>query len=488
MIKNDQALRLIFGFKIKHRRLQAGKSYQELAQATGLSVSYLSDIEKGKKYPKPDKIQKLGIALEIDYNDLVSTRSNKKIKPVVELLNSDFFKFFPAKEFGISLEKFLDVFSNSPEKFGAFISTILKMVRSYQIEKEDFYLTALRSYQDIHDNYFPNLEKETLDFKVDNNLANDAPRKYNELMNILRHKYNIIVDRATLGRHENLYMVRSFYNPDNKVLYLNKGLSEAQENFILAKEIGFKYLNIEDRLSEINLKQDISFEKLLNNFQASYFAAASMMDYHELVQDLEAIARSPIWKPNLIGNLLKKYHVTPETLLQRLSNVLSQYFKIKDLFFIRLNSRDNMIDYDITKELHLSRLHKPYRNELNENLCHRWMSISSIKTIRNKPKNYLIDAQISKYWQTSREYFCISIAEPASFGNLRAKSVTLGLLMNERLKASFNFIKDPNLKSKVVHTTCQRCSISDCDNRVAAPSVINQLEKQKSLIEELKNI
>ena len=125
-----------------------------------------------------------------------------------------------------------------------------------------------------------------------------------------------------------------FYNPDNKVLYLNKGLSESQENFILAKEIGFKYLEIKDRPAEINLRQDISFEKLLSNFQASYFAAAIMMDYHELVQDVEVIARSPIWKPSLIGNLLKKYHVTPETLLQRLTNILSDYFKIKDLFFI----------------------------------------------------------------------------------------------------------------------------------------------------------
>ena len=175
MIKNDQALRLIFGFKIKHRRLQAGKSYQELAQATGLSVSYLSDIEKGKKYPKPDKIQKLALALKMDYNDLVSTRSNKKIRPIVELLNSEFFKFFPAKEFGISLEKFLDVFSNSPEKFGAFISTILKMTRSYQIEKEDFYLTALRSYQDIHDNYFPSLEKAAHKFKKGSEFKKRCP-------------------------------------------------------------------------------------------------------------------------------------------------------------------------------------------------------------------------------------------------------------------------------------------------------------------------
>ncbi|MFT6865701.1 MAG: transcriptional regulator with XRE-family HTH domain, partial [Cyclobacteriaceae bacterium] len=62
MISDNDLVKLILGFKIKHLRLQKKVSYQELSQATGLSVSYLNDIEKGKKYPKPDKIRVLAQA------------------------------------------------------------------------------------------------------------------------------------------------------------------------------------------------------------------------------------------------------------------------------------------------------------------------------------------------------------------------------------------------------------------------------------------
>ncbi len=37
--------------------------------------------------------------------------------------------------------------------------------------------------------------------------------------------------------------------------------------------------------------------------------------------------------------------------------------------------------FEITKELHLSQLHNPYANALNEHYCRRWISIKSIKHI-----------------------------------------------------------------------------------------------------------
>ena len=65
MLSNDQIIRLIFGFKVRYLRLQKGLSYQELSNITGLSTSYLNDIEKGKRYPKTDKITALALALDV---------------------------------------------------------------------------------------------------------------------------------------------------------------------------------------------------------------------------------------------------------------------------------------------------------------------------------------------------------------------------------------------------------------------------------------
>lgn len=488
MISDNDIVKLILGFKIKHLRLQQKISYQELSQATGMSVSYLNDIEKGKKYPKPDKISALAQAFKLDYDELVSTRSDKKLRPVIELLNSGFFKYFPLDEFGISPDKLIDVFSNSPDRISAFISTILKMVRSYQIEKEHFYRIALRSFQDMHDNYFPELEEAVQQFKKELKLGNKVPYTYEQLQDILRQQYDITIDRVGLGKNKKLKSFRSYLQSEKKVLYINQGLSEGQEHFILAKEIGFQYLKLKERSFETELNKEASFEKLLSNFKASYFAAALLMDADEMVKDVELMARSTEWKPSLIGNLLQKYQVTPETLLQRLTNILPHYFDIRDLFFIRLKSTNDLIRYNITKELHLSQLHRPYHTEMNEHLCHRWVSISAIKSIRSKKSDHLIDAQISEYWQTDSSYFCISVAEPDNYRGEGASSITLGLMMTDGLKGTFNFIKDPNLRKKTVHTTCERCSISDCDNRVAPPSFADKKALEDQLEIELKNL
>jgi transcriptional regulator with XRE-family HTH domain/Zn-dependent peptidase ImmA (M78 family) len=486
MISDNDIVKLILGFKVKHLRQMQKVSYQELSQATGMSISYLNDIEKGKKYPKPDKISALAQAFNLNYDELVSTRADKKLRPVIELLNSGFFKFFPLDEFGISPDKLIDVFSNSPDRFSAFISTILKMVRSYQIEKEHFYRIALRSYQDMHDNYFPDLEAAAQAFKKEMKLKNNHPLSFELLEDLLRQQYDITVDKVSLGKNKRLAKFRSYYKPSKKVLYINQGLLDGQETFILAKELGFQYLKVEERAYETQLNKEVSFERLLSNFKASYFAAALLMDADEFVKDIELMARSTAWKPSLISKLLQKYQVTPETLLQRFTNILPHYFNLKDLFFIRLQSTNDLIKYDITKELHLSQLHNPYHTELDEHLCHRWVSISVIKNIRSQKQDVLIDAQISEYWQTKSSYFCISIAEPDNYNGDGAGSITLGLLMTDALKGTFNFIKDPDLRKKTVHTTCERCSIPDCDNRVAPPTYTDKKRLEDELAEELK--
>ncbi|HLE37940.1 MAG TPA: helix-turn-helix transcriptional regulator, partial [Candidatus Acidoferrales bacterium] len=47
---------VIFGLKLHHLREAKGYGLKELSEKVGLSPSYLNEIEKGKKYPKADKI------------------------------------------------------------------------------------------------------------------------------------------------------------------------------------------------------------------------------------------------------------------------------------------------------------------------------------------------------------------------------------------------------------------------------------------------
>ena len=199
--------------------------------------------------------------------------------------------------------------------------------------------------------------------------------------------------------------------------------------------------------------------------------------------------RENTWHPQLFLNLLEKYNVTHETLILRLTNLLAKHFGIQDLFFIRLTEGEDSAVFTMTKNLHLSQLQSPYNNQLEEHYCHRWVSVTAIHDLKNarqkKPQKAIVaDAQISKYWQSDKEYLCISLAKYSRSNKKRGVSVTLGILINPHVKSLFNFLSDPNLKSREVHITCERCGVADCSERVASPVVI-QAETDKKVLREV---
>lgn len=468
---------MIFGFKLRYLRHEHKKSYAELSKETGLSTSYLNDIEKGKKYPKPDKAELLAKSFNISYDEMVSTKSDKKIQPIIDFISSDFFKVFPSDEFGINMDKVLDVFTNAPVKTNAFISTILKIIRSYQIGQEDFYRVALRSYQDIHNNYFPEIEE-----LADAFLKDHAIEKRD--LELYLQKYGIKTDYETLSENELLSNIRAFYDKSNNKIHLNKNLESNQIQFQLLKEIGFSLLNLSERPYETILNQEVSFEKLLANFKASYFAIACLVPKKELVAELNTMSLATQWSPQLINRLISKFQVTPEMLLQRLTNILPHTFGANDLFFIKIR-KDDFNRFRMVKELHLSRIHNPYNNQLNEHFCERWVSVTAINELKS---NWNIGAQISEYIDHENRYFCITIAQPGNFAESQPSSVTIGMLITPELRATFNFLKDDKIRKRTVHTTCERCPLSDCEERSAPAVIVHQKNKEQQIYTALKEL
>jgi len=67
-------IKLIFGLKLKQIRTDKNLSLFGLSKISGLSKSYLNEIEKGKKYPKTDKIIILSEKLDMPYDQMVSLK------------------------------------------------------------------------------------------------------------------------------------------------------------------------------------------------------------------------------------------------------------------------------------------------------------------------------------------------------------------------------------------------------------------------------
>ena len=62
---NGKEIRAIFGQNIKRFRNRRNWSQADLAEYADISINYLGDIERGKKWPHPDTLSKLAQALGI---------------------------------------------------------------------------------------------------------------------------------------------------------------------------------------------------------------------------------------------------------------------------------------------------------------------------------------------------------------------------------------------------------------------------------------
>jgi len=484
MFTENESVRLILGLKVRTLRQQKNLSYHQLADATGLSLSYLHDIETGKKYPKADKILALSKAFGVEYDYLVSLRSSKKLQPIIDLISSDFLNAVPWEHFGLSPAILLEMFSNTPDKVTAFISTLLKISRSYQMSKESFYNAALRSYQDLYDNYFEDLENTVKECRLLFKGKDQLPVSLDWIENILREQYGITLNRKRMTSIEDLQKIRSFYSKKLRILFINKKLSPAQEKFILGRELAFQFLQLEERPYESMIQKSNSFDELLNNFKASYFAVALLVPEEELVDDLKKLINLRTWDEKAWVQTILKYDATPEMFMQRLTNIFPKHFGIESLFFLRMSGDIPKDKFEMTKEIHLSQVHTPYANELQEHYCRRWVSINIMKEAsaleeKRKFKFPIIRAQISQYWQTHNRYFCISVAKPRAKENEPFVSVTVGILMDHKLMQRFQFLNDPGIIVRTVNTTCERCSIPDCEVRAVPPTVLMKEEQLK---------
>ncbi|MDH3323256.1 MAG: helix-turn-helix domain-containing protein [Flavobacteriaceae bacterium] len=474
----EEYIRLIFGLKLKQLRTDKNLSLFGLSKLSGLSKSYLNEIEKGKKYPKTPKIAILSNVLEVDYDNLVSLKLDKNLAPLGEILQSKILKEIPLDLFGVKESDLIDIIANAPAKVSAFITTLIEIAQNYNLSKENFYLAALRSYQEAHNNYFEDLEMKSEQFAKSYQIDNTKKVKSAELEEILTEEFGYTIDNETLPNHEEIKELRSIYIPHKKTLLLNKNIDESQRAFIFAKEIGYNYLELNERLYTFPWVNFDSFDQVLNNFFASYFAGALLISRTELNSKLKTFFKKTKWSSEQFNKMIFKLTDSPETFYQRLTNILPKHFNFKNLFFLRFKSKINTHHYALTKELHINQQQAPHANESDEHYCRRWVSIDALKKVNQQPtKSFISEAQISHYPDTQQEYLVFSSAASDPFKYNYNRSISVGILLSTTIKNKIQFLQDPDLNKKQVGVTCERCSIKDCNSRASEATVVEKRKK-----------
>ncbi len=489
-----QLQRIIFGLKVKQFRQELGWNFEELAQRTGISISYLNEIEKGKKYPLLDYRKRLAEVLCVSYDFLISPELTKEFAPLGELLHSKFLNDLPLDLFGIGMQPLVEIISSAPAKVNAFISALLEIARVYALREEHFYFAALRAYQELRNNYFEEIEQAASDFVRNQNLPVNGGVSLSMLTEIFKKQFGCTVIPNGLNPYEPLHWLRSVFNPHSKHLLLNGQLSERQQTYQLAKELGFNELGLKERPWASNFLRVNSFEEVLNNYKAAYFAVAILVNRASFVQDIGQFFEQKKWNEGGLLGLMTKYQASPEVLFQRF-NVLTKDFGLDKVFFQRVVHDLDRDAFEMDKELHLNRRHQPHATGLGEHYCRRWLSISLLRDLRESQlsesskvseSSIAVGVQRAVFVATGEEYLCIAMAKPGHPTLDRNVSVTLGVLLDDHAKQRIRFWDDPAIPMRTVNITCQRCALDNCGERAATPKVVIRREERRKMEEMLQ--
>ena len=461
-----ETLRFIFGFKLRGMRQEKDLSLKTLAQLTGLSPSYINEIEKGKKYPKSDKILLLAQALGVSYDELTSIKLKRELGIIAQVLGNNMVRGLPFDIFGIPSRTLFELMAERPQNFSALVGTILELARNHHIRVEDLFHAALRAYLDSNNNYFDDLEKSASKFRKKLSRSNVSINGLKEYL-IEENKYLIessdfsSLDPALKGLH-------SYFVPgDRPKLYLSHLLTEREKHFTLAKEAGFCFLEIQERLTS-NLQKEIdSFDEVLNNFRAAYFASALLIPKDQFIDEIKSFLNKEKWSEETFLNWIQKYPSPPSAFFHRLSQIIPQYFDLEQMFFLKFYFDSAQGSYHLLRELHLTELHAPHDLRDQGHYCRRWVTLNLLKEMSQSPSPLRVGIQRSKFFAVDKEYICFSVAYPRELHPNQTECVTIGIKIDAELGKRIRFLNDPGIPKRIVGDTCGKCEILDCEVRAA---------------------
>lgn len=492
---DGEQLRFILGLKLKSLRRGRGEPLKAIAARSGLSVSYLSEIEKGKKYPKPGKLLDLARALDVPFDSLVTLHVEESLDPVKAVFSSGLLREFPFELFGIEPQDLFDLVTQDPTKAGALLRTFLEVGRIYDVHAEHFLLAALRSYQQMHANYFEDIEEAAASVRRSQGWAGRTPPPVSRLRAVLEREHGYVVEEEAFSSEPELKGLRSvFREGEPPRLLVNRRLMPSQKAFVLAREIGFRRLGVTQRPATSTWIKVESFEQVLNNFRASYFAGALLIDRDILREDLGGFFARPKWDGTALLAGMRRYDATPETFFYRLTQLIPRFFGLREIFFMRFSHAARTQSYELTKVFNLSRVPVPHGVGSGETYCRRWPALQLLDRMERKGsrsrRRPVVTAQRSHFLDEDAEFFVIAMARPLALTDRANSCVSLGFLADDAFRKHVRFWNDPAVPHVTVNLTCERCRLTsaECRERAAPPALHDQQARQEKKEEAVRRL
>jgi transcriptional regulator with XRE-family HTH domain len=493
-------VKAIFGLKLKRLRETRHLTLAELSQRTGVSTSYLAEIEAGKKFPKPERIFQIAKGLDSSYDELISTKLGEDLEALEGLLNTPGVRDFPFETFGLPMADVVKLLTRSPNEVRALLRTLSDVAQQYNIGVEHLLRAALRSYQELIGNYDESIEREASEFAA---LLGALPRGGWQLASLREWVLQNCVqeiDEDTLGARPTLKTFRAVRVAASTAggrgrLLINPRLTDFQKAFVHAREAGYQRLGLDARSLATPPNREDSFEQVLNDFQASYFAGAVLLPRVALTDDLRAFFKLPTWQAEALLHLLDTYRVTPEALMYRISQLVSSQFGFR-AHFMKFADVDG--DLRLVKALHLAGPRIPSGLPAAEHYCRRWLGTRLLGDLRDRQRRHprrpttpLVGVQYSKFHDDEGPGFLdIGLALPQPLDPALNISLTISLEADEKLVKTVRFVRDRTIPQVLVNGTCERCPLTsdNCADRVAPPAIYNRELARHEQDEELARL
>jgi transcriptional regulator with XRE-family HTH domain len=475
-------VKAIFGLKLKRLREQRHLTLAELSQRTGVSTSYLAEIEAGKKFPKPDRIFQIAKGLDSSYDDLISTKLGEDLEALEGLLNTPGVRDFPFETFGLPIADVVKLLTRSPNEVRALLRTLSDVAQQYNIGVEHLLRAALRSYQELIGNYDETIEREAAEFAAELGALPRGGWNLSALREWVAGHGVQEIDEELLGARPTLRTFRAVRVQGTRPrLLVNPRLTDFQKAFVMAREAGYQRLGLDARSLATPPNREDSFEQVLNDFQASYFAGAVLLPRAALSDDLRAFFKLPTWQAEALLHLLDTYRVTPEALMYRISQLVSSQFGFRAHF---MKFADVGGDLRLVKALHLAGPRIPSGLPAMEHYCRRWLATRLLVDLRDRQRRHprrpttpLVGVQYSKFLgDESPGFLDIGLALPQPLDPAVNISLTISLEADDKLVKTVRFVRDRTIPQVLVHGTCERCPLApdSCSDRVAEPSIHNR--------------
>ena len=477
MRMRPQNERILLGLKLRQLRLERDLSFQQLAGLTGMSVSYLNEIERGKKSPKPEKLADLAAALGVPRDSLTDPELEAALVPVAELLRSNFLNELPLERFGIELAKVVEIIASAPARVSAFISTLLELSRNYALADESFYVGALRAWLEMHNNYLEDVEEQAHALRVELRWSPEYVPAADELAALLttRHDYRVVP--GGLDEHAAFAGRERVFVPTDRTLLLAGSLAERDLRYQYAHELGYREMRIGERPLAEPPVYTRGFEAALTQARAHAFAAAFLLPAERVDAELRGFFGEAEPALDVFQHLLARYRVTPTLMLDRVAALIPRFRDIRRLFFFQLKETAPG-ELQMARELHLGHQHRPHATGLDEHYCRRW--IGSRLLLRGRDR-LQIGVQVERFVGSDDAYLVLALADRRHDG-LRQAAV-LGMPMSAELDGAIPSLVRAELDDREVGNTCERCPIAECAERVAPPTIVLERRRRRAVTE-----